>query len=139
MSTEEQKCQGHSKKGIGYGLYCGSSVLAEVFAGFGYGHTGAAYQCDGKVAQRGERSCAGSGAAAIFVEGDIADVMQAVFDGPVGACEGQQALGVGPVRRQACDEISGLDALAPADLPSPLKPRDLCQTRPIEIVGSLAR
>ena len=63
---------------------------------------------------------------------------QSVFDGPVGASEGEQALWAGLVRRQACDEISGLDALAPADLPSPLKPRDLCQTRPIEIVGSLA-
>ena len=66
-------------------------------------------------------------------------MMPSVFDGPVGASEGKQALWAGLVRRQACDEISGLDALAPAALPSPLKPRDLCQTRPVEISNSLAR
>ena len=66
-------------------------------------------------------------------------MMQSVFDGPVGASEGEQSFGAGLVRRQACDEISGLDALAPADLPSPLQLRDLCKARPVEIVGSLAR
>ena len=66
-------------------------------------------------------------------------MMQTVFDGPVGAGEGQQALGVGPVRRQACDEIGGLDALAPADPASALKPRDLRKAWPVEMADSLGR
>ena len=52
--------QGHSKKGIGYGLYRGVSVFAEVFAGFGYRDMGAAYEGDGEVAQCGERPCSGA-------------------------------------------------------------------------------
>ena len=66
-------------------------------------------------------------------------MMQAVFDGPMGAGESEQALGVGPVRRQACDKPGGLDALAPADPASALKPRDLREARPVEIADSLGR
>lgn len=114
-------------------------MLAEVFACFGYGGAGSAYEGDCEVSQRGQRPCGGARAASILVEGDIADMMQAVFDSPVGAGEGHQALGAGSVGRQACDEPGDLDALAPAGLPSPFKSCDLRETGPVEIADSLAR
>ena len=58
--THYGKLQGHSKKGFCNGAYCGVSVFAEVFAGFGYRDMGAAYEGDGEVAQRGERPCSGA-------------------------------------------------------------------------------
>ncbi len=61
--------------------------------GFGYRRSGAAYECDGEGAQRGERFFADAGAAAILVERDVTDMMQSVFDGPVGVGESEQALG----------------------------------------------
>ncbi|MCY4461677.1 MAG: hypothetical protein OXC26_14985 [Albidovulum sp.] len=113
-------------------------MLWEVFAGFRSGHSTAAHECDGEVAQFGELSCVGACAAAIHVESDVAEMMQTVFDGPVGVGESEKALGAGPVR-QACDEISGLDALAPADPSSALKPHGLREARPVEISNSLGR
>jgi len=131
--------QGHSKKAIyGDGLYGGASVFAEDFARLGNGYAGSANECDGEVSERGERPCGGAGSASVLVEGDIADIVEAVFDRPVGACEGHEALGSSLSGRQACDEVGDLDTLASADFPSPLKPGNLRQTRPVEVIDGFA-
>ncbi len=48
------------QEGLCNGAYCGVSVFAEVFTGFGYRDMGAAYEGDGEVAQCGERPCSGA-------------------------------------------------------------------------------
>ena len=69
-----------------------------------------------KVPDGGERACARANAAAVFVECHIADIVQAVLDGPVAARERKQALGTGLGRGQAGDDVSGLRADLSADL-----------------------
>ncbi len=91
------------------------------------------------VAQGGERSCAGANAASVLVECDVADVVEAVLDRPVGAGEGQNALGSGLIGRQAGDEVDDFDALAATDQAAALEPGDLRQSRPAEILDGLDR
>ncbi len=54
-------------------------------------------------------------AAAIFIEGPIADPMQAVFNGPMAAIEREQAGWVRFLRTQAGDAIDGFGAGFPGD------------------------
>jgi hypothetical protein len=47
----------------------------------------------------------------VFIEGDIADPVQAVFDGPVGAAELQDAGRLGFLSRKTGDAVDGLAAV----------------------------
>src|SRR5438445_3546138 len=75
-------------------------------AGGDGGEAGAAEQGDGEVAAGreglGSRPRADGGA--ILVEGDVADVVEAVLDLPVAALEAQEGGGIGTLGRQARDE-----------------------------------
>lgn len=53
---------------------------------------------------------AGAGAAAVFVEGDVAYPVQAVFDGPVATCQGEQLGGGGALGAAAGDPADDLMA-----------------------------
>ena len=71
----------------------------------------ASEQADGEVAAGGEGL--GDGAAAhlgaVFVEGDVAHVMELVLDPPVPAGQGQERLGVGLLGGQAGDVVANVD------------------------------
>jgi hypothetical protein len=74
--------------------------------------------------------------AAVFVEGDVADPVQAIFDAPVAAVEGQELTGGGAGGieiRDAVDALAAYDAGAwidgvALDLPG------LCDVGEIEVV-----
>lgn len=53
---------------------------------------------------------AGPDGGPIFVEGDIADVVQAILDAPMAADQGEQARGISALWRQAGDVVGDLDA-----------------------------
>ena len=59
--------------------------------------TGHAKQREGEVAQRSHDLGADptTNAGAVFIEGDIADPVESVFDRPMVAAEGENALGIG--------------------------------------------
>lgn len=48
---------------------------------------------------------AGAHLGAVLIKGDIADVVQAIFDRPVTTVEHEQALGIGPLLGEAGDEV----------------------------------
>ena len=129
--------QGHSKNGAGDEGDCGCTIFAKVLAGFRDGEAGAADESDGEVAQGSDGAGAGTDAAAVLEESDIADVVQPVFDGPVVSDELEQALRRGPVGRQAGDEIDDLDALPAPDPASTLDAGDLGEAGPGEIGNDL--
>ena len=54
-------------------------------------------------------------AAAVLIEGDIANVVEAVFDGPMTAAEVEQAGGVGFAGDQAGDAVNGFAVRFGAD------------------------
>lgn len=64
-------------------------------------------EANGEAPQSGDvfRAVAGAYAASVFVKVPIYDVMTAVFDGPVAAVGGKDALGVGLLRSSAGDAI----------------------------------
>lgn len=135
-----QLCQGHSKKAF---LDCcdgGASILGARHA---HGWDGKGEKIgDGQhgVAQYGHglRQGSGSDCAGVFVQEDIAPPMQAVFDAPVLAREGEQGLrgGVGAV--QTGDGVDGFVRDLAFDLADPLDAADLCHGRPIESGDDLA-
>ena len=109
------------------------AVLAVIFARFRAWDAGLADYRDCEVSEGGEGSGPGADAASVLVEGDVSDVMEAVLDGPVGACEGHQPFGRSLVGRHAGDQIDRLDALAAPDFAGALQFCDLRQPRPFEI------
>jgi hypothetical protein len=86
----------------------GAGVLQGELAGLGGDVVGAdqAQQADGRSRKRGHESgtFAGAHLGAVLLEGDIADIVQAVFDRPVTAVEREQASGIGPLLGEAGDE-----------------------------------
>ena len=74
--------------------------------------SGQTQQADGQIAQRGHDLSSGmfANAAAVFVKAHVAHIMQAVFNAPVAAVQGQQARRVGFFRIQAGDAIHGFCA-----------------------------
>jgi len=74
--------------------------------------SGQTQQADGQIAQRGHDLSSGefANAAAVFVKAHVAHIMQAVFNAPVAAVQGQQAPGAGFLRTQTGDTIHGFAA-----------------------------
>ena len=127
------RSQGHSKNpscddGDGLG-----AVLAEVFAGFADGQAAGPDEMEDDVAQSGERAGAGADSAAILVHGHVANIVQLVFDAPVGAREPKEPLRPGLAFGQAGDEIGDLDADLVADAALAFDARDLGGARPGEM------
>ena len=54
-------------------------------------------------------------AAAVFIEGNIADIMEAVFDRPLAAAQAEQAGGVGFAGRETGDAIDGFGTVLLSD------------------------
>ena len=106
------------------------SIFTEVFACFGDRESGLPDQVDCEVAQRCEGSCSCADAAAVLGEGDVADVVEAVLDAPVGPGKLEQTLWPGLLGREACDQIDDLDGLAAADLAAALEPGALRRAAP---------
>ena len=99
-------------------------------------------QADGQVAQRGHDLSSGefANAAAVFVKTHVAHIMQAVFNAPVTAVQGQQVHRGGFLRRQAGDAIHGFGAeLARAQFGGlALQAEDLSAIGEIQVVLQLA-
>lgn len=125
--------QGHSKNPSRYRPDGLGAVLAEVFAGFGDGEAALADEEYGGVTQCGQRAGTRADAAAILVKRNIAHMMKPVFDRPMVAIEFEETLGAGFLRRQARNEIGGLDAVAPLDMAMALDAHGLRRPRPAEI------
>ena len=84
-------------------------IPGEISSGFGdVGVVVQSTEGDGGVPRGGEvlGAVALPKAAAVFAEGHVADVVQAVFDTPVAAVVGQQLLGFGLLSGQRSDAIS---------------------------------
>ena len=125
--------QGHSKNPTGHGRYCLGAVFAEVFASDGYRAAETANDADGSIAKRGERTRAGPDATAVLVHADVSDVMEFVFDGPMGADERQQTLWPSISWREAGDQIDDLDTFLVPNPARAFEPRDLAKARPVEM------
>ncbi len=69
-------------------------------------------QADGQVTQRGHDLGSGefANAAAVFVKAHVAHIMQAVFNAPVTAVQGQPARRAGFLRTQTGDTLHGFAA-----------------------------
>lgn len=93
-------------------------------------------EADGEVAQGGQDlgSEALAHAAAILVEGDVADPVQAVFDAPVAAVELDEALGGGLLWGQAGDEIGPLGGGTAFSVDGALDAGDLGEVGEVEVV-----
>jgi hypothetical protein len=74
-------------------------------------------QGDCQIAQRSHDLSAVcfADAAAVFIEGNIADIMEAVFDRPVAAAQTEQAGGVGFVGWETGDAVDGFGAVLLSD------------------------
>lgn len=92
----------------------------------------------GGVAEGGEDlgSIGGAGAALVFAAGDVANMVEAVLDAPVGARQLEKPFGPGLVARQAGDGVDDLDAFLGPDGTAPGDAADLGDTGPaVEIFG----
>ena len=107
--------QGHSKNPSGDECDGLGAVLAEVFARLGHGQAAGSDEIEDEIAQRGERAGAGANPTAILVHRHVADVMQPVFDAPVGAREMKEPFWPGLGGGQAGDEVGDLGADLVAD------------------------
>ena len=125
--------QGHSKnpscdEGDGIG-----AVLAEVFARLAHGQAAGSDEVQDEIAQRGEWASTGADPTAIFVHRNVADVVQLIFNAPVGAREMKEplwpCLGCG----EAGDKVGDLGADLVTDATLPLDARDLGGARPGEV------
>jgi hypothetical protein len=125
--------QGHSKNPPGNGFDGFGSVFSEVFACFTDGLASVAD--DGKrcVAYTGYRACAGADSATILVKRDIPDVMQSVFDAPVGTIEREEARGRGVRNGQACDQVDHFGADFAVDLAGAGQACDLGEAGPVKM------
>jgi hypothetical protein len=125
--------QGHSKNPPGDGFDGFGAVFAEVFACFADGLASAADDGKCRVAYAGYRACTGAAPAAVLVKRDIPDMMQSVFDAPVGAIEREKARGRGVGNGQACDQIDHFDADFAVDLAGAGQACDLGEAGPVEM------
>ena len=107
--------------------------------------TGVSEQGDDEVAASGEGvgDSATAHLGAVFVDGDIADVVETVLDAPVTAAQREERLGVGVLGCEAGDvvldiDLGGDDLLAANDEPVALDTADLAKMRPGCPVGSRA-
>ncbi|HSL09596.1 MAG TPA: hypothetical protein VK887_16700 [Pseudonocardiaceae bacterium] len=81
---------------------------------FDVGPAGEAEEADRDVSHGGHdlRGGAGADLGSVFVEGDVADMVLTVFDGPMSAVEGEDVGGVGLAGGEAGDAVHGLVAFA---------------------------
>jgi hypothetical protein len=88
------------------------TMFGEVFEALDGLEAEAAQQGQGGIAQGGEhlRGVSGMGARLVLPVGDIAHVVQAVFDAPMATRESQQTRGVVSVGAEAGDGIDGFRA-----------------------------
>ena len=125
---KESAC--HDGDGLG-------AVFAEVFARLAHGQAAGSDEVQDEIAERGQRAGAGADSTAIFFHRHVADVVQLVFDAPVGARETQEplwpCLGCG----QARDNVGDLGADLVADAALPLDACDLGGARPFEVRDDL--
>src|SRR6478672_5241884 len=89
---------------------CGEGVVVVVQVAAGVGDVGASGQAQGADRQVSEgRECSGCGAGAqlggVFIEGDVADPMQAIFHDPVPSFVVVELRGAGQVGGQAGDPV----------------------------------
>ncbi len=82
---------------------------------------------------------AGSDPACVLAKGRVAAVVQPVFDAPVLAREGEQAVGAGALTRQAGDGVGDLATGLAGNLPGPLDAADLGGAGPLQIGDDFAR
>lgn len=110
----------------------------------GFGHVcppGPAQEADGKIPKGGHDagSVSGSNLRAIFIKGDIPDIIQAILDRPVAAVELQEAAGQGLVRSEAGHPIdclfASLTAVHFGELP--MDTEDLANIRKLKVVIQL--
>ncbi len=80
------------------------------------GYTQVSQQAYDEVFERSHdlRGIAGSDLGSILIEGDITDIVEAVFDLPVSSVKFEQVFWAGPVRRQAGDAAGDLLGFLPA-------------------------
>ncbi len=130
--------QGHSKIPPSHGLDSLGAVFAEVLTGFTDGLAAAPDDAEGGVADARERPGSGADSAAILIHRHVANVMELVLDGPMGAVEREQPRGRCLGHRQAGDQINGFGADLAADLARPRQPRNLGEAGPIEMRHSLS-
>ncbi len=131
--AEARPSQGHSKNPSCYGRDGFGAVLTKVFAGFRDMEAHGSDQAESTVAKGRERSCASADAASVLVEGHVADVVEPVLDGPMGAAECEQAFGPGLGGSERGDQIDDLDAHFIAGAPGALEACDLGRARPVEM------
>lgn len=108
------------------------AVLSEVFDALDRLEAEPAQHCQCRVAQCGERlGCmTGVGASLVFPIGDIADVVQAVFDAPMFTRQGEQACGVGFICSQTGDGVDGFGGFFVTHDALARQAADLGQTTP---------
>jgi hypothetical protein len=127
------KAQGHSKNTAGYGIDGVGSIFAEIFARGWDWASEATDHPDGGVAQRGELTGAGARAAAVLVHGNVAHMVELVFDSPMVADQFQQPFGASVAGGEARNQINDFKALFAADPARAFEPGDLAKTRPVEM------
>lgn len=98
---------------------------------------GESQEAEGGVAEGGEvlRSVAGLHLALVLAPGDVADPVEPILDPPVTLPTGQEQSRVGPRWGDAGDRVLDFDRLLAAPGRRPLKPADLFQAWPIEMLG----
>ena len=101
--------------------------------------TGHAEQRDRQIAERGHDLSAGAcaDARAIFVEGNVADPVEAVFNRPMVAAQGEETFGIRVLGLQAADAINGFGARFLRDHFDGIAPdgEDLGGIRKVEVIG----
>ena len=78
---------------------------------------------------------AGLHLALVLAPGDVANPMEPILDSPVIAPAGQEERGIGARSWDAGNRVLDLDRLLAAPGRRPLKPADLFQAWPIEMLG----
>lgn len=132
-SRSPRKRQGHSKNPSCDEGDCVSAVLAEVFARFAHGQAAGSDEVQDEITQRGEWAGAGADPTAIFVHRNVADVVQLIFNAPVGAREIKEALWPCLGCGEAGDKVGDLGADLVTDAALPLDAGDLGGARPGEV------
>jgi len=81
------------------------------------------------------RGVAGLHLALVFAQGDVADPVEPILDPPVIAPAGQEERGIGARSCDAGNRVLDFDRLLAAPGRRPLKPADLREAGPIEMLG----
>ena len=133
--------QGNSKNPV----FCGSdgvgAVFGEGFADGGKGTRKGMHKPQHGVSERrdGLRRVAGADTARILAQGDIAAVVEAVFDAPVLADESEQLFRAGAGPGQARHRVGNRAGGLAGALTGPLDAADLGRARPAQMGRDLAR